>query len=137
MNVLSSILHKLTEATMSNKELWNGSLWLNGVTTIDLSEPISKQPKGIIMEWSYFNLTSNTAEDFGYQTIYIPKETVAQHDGQGWCFLMVRNGVVGQKYFYVFDEKITGHENNQSTSYKTAGVAVNNRNWALRRVIGV
>ncbi len=132
--LLSTILDNLS----SQKVLWEGASFMNGSQIAELSEPISKQPHGIVLVFSYY---SSGAQDYGWITHFVPKLWVQKHDGLGISIFMMDSGaafnVVGGKYLYIHDSEINGNSANEKTGTGSSGIKYQNNRYVLRYVIGV
>lgn len=123
--------------TGNNKILWASSSMMNAEDTVTLSEAISAQPNGVVLVWSCYS--TNTVQDWGWTTNFIPKSFVANHPSGGMDIPLMRQSVsvIGCKYVYVNDTTIKGHANNSLSGTATTGPSYNNGYWVLRYVIGV
>lgn len=112
-------------------------MFLNSGQTISLSEPISEQMNGIIIVFSRYD--SSAAQNYGWQTTYIPKYVVNQFPATGggdegtpggWVTQLINASgtVTGSKYYYVSDQSINGTDSNADG---------NNRTWVFRYIIGI
>lgn len=122
-----------------NKVLWTGRWYMTDAQTISLSEKISDQHSGIVLIFSSYNAETATANDYHFNSFFIPKEQIKNHDGGGHAFLMVDNAVfdtIGSKYLHIYDKKIVGNANNTVTRTSN-GITFNNKKFVLRYVIGV
>ena len=112
---------------------------MNGEQTINLKEPVSAQPNGIVLVFSYHELSTGYAQDVGWSTHFVPKQMVTINGGGGQTFLMGLNAgfsLIGAKYLYIKDKAITGHSGNVSTG-TNSGISFRNNEFVLRYVIGV
>lgn len=117
--------------------LWEGSFFMNGSQTINLSEPVSMQPTGIVLMFSRYS--SSKAQDYHWNSFFIPKWWVRMHESQGHQFLMTTDGtfsVIATKYLYIHNDKIGGNNNNEKAGTSN-GITYNNAGFVLRYVIGV
>ena len=101
--------------------------------TITLNEPISDQLSGIVLHWQAYE--SGKAQDYDHNYCFVPKTHIA---GAGVAmFLINQSGThVGNKYVYVYDDKIKGHDNNYS-NITASGITLDRRYFVLTEVIGV
>lgn len=112
-------------------------LYMSGGHTIRLSEPVSKQNKGIVLAWSGFENGAAINGDWHYT--FVPKHHISAYEGSGISSgLMVSStmNTVGHKYVYVSDTTINGNDENKSADTKN-GITRNNAYWVLRYVFGV
>lgn len=122
----------------ANKVLWSGGWYMISGHTATLSESISSQANGIVLVFSRYS--SSTAQDYNFNTIFVPKSQVANHSGAGHSFIMTTDGtfsVMASKYLYINDTSIVGNDNNDKTGTGTSGIVYTNNGFVLRYVIGV
>ena len=126
------------EFTGKNKVLWSGGWYMTSGHTATLSESISSQANGLVLVFSRYS--SSTAQDYNFNTIFVPKSQVANHSGAGHNFIMTTDGtfsVMASKYLYINDTSIVGHDNNNKTGTGASGIVYTNNGFVLRYVIGV
>lgn len=118
-----------------NKILWQGGYYMTAGHTIPLSENVSEQPNGIVLVFSYY---SGGAQDYYFQSSFIPKALVAAQGGSGHTIILAGTNFnpIGTKYLYISDDVITGNDNNNATGTSN-GITYNNAAFVLRYVIGV
>ena len=106
-------------------------MFLNADQSINLSEKISDQKRGVVLVLSRYE--SGASQNYGYCTYFIPKECL-DFGPESPAFdipLAKYSGgsiTTGSKYIYVSDSKIEGAATN--------GTSPNN-GWVFRYVIGV
>lgn len=101
--------------------------------TVTLSEPVSAQPSGIVLIWSWY---SGGASNTNFMITFVPKYFVLNHNGCGInCYGLSTDGHM-MKYVYIHDTKIVGHDSNNDTTTH-GGVTMANNNYVLRYVIGI
>lgn len=118
--------------------LWSGGMTMVDSHTINLPEPISAQTSGIVLVFSRYS--ASTVQNYHYNHFFVHKAFVAANPGVGSHFMMTTDGtfsVVGGKYLYISDDKITGNDNNTATGTGTSGIIYNNGGFVLRYVLGV
>jgi hypothetical protein len=118
--------------------LWSGVYYMTGSQTATLSEPISKQRSGIVLVFSRYS--SDTAQNYHFQTFFVPKLQIANHTGCGHTFMMTTDGSFGlfaAKYLYINDATIVGNEINNTSGTGACGITYDNAGFVLRYVIGV
>ena len=120
-----------------NKVLWSGAQYMKADTTITLSDKISKQPHGVVLVFSVYNISSGSASDSCWHNFFVPKYDIGIDNAGGYCFLMERGGKLYKKYIYINDDSMRGNADNNNSSYSLHGQTVDNRNFVLRYVIGV
>lgn len=127
-----------TEFTGDNKILWSGGMYMTSGHTATLSEAVSAQANGIVLVFSRYS--SNTVQNYHFQTFFIPKSQVSKHPGTGHCFMLTSDGtfsLMAAKYLYINDTSIAGHANNNATGTGTSGIKYTNNGYVLRYVVGV
>lgn len=127
-----------TEFTGDNKILWSGGMYMTSGHTATLSEAVSGQANGIVLVFSRYS--SSTAQDYHFQTFFIPKSQVSKHPGTGHCFMLTSDGtfsLMAAKYLYINDTSVAGHANNNATGTGTSGIKYTNNGYVLRYVVGV
>ena len=118
--------------------LWSGAYYMTASHTITLSEPISKQRSGIVLVFSRYS--SSTAQDYHFQTFFVPKMQIANHVGCGHTFMLTTDGsfsLFASKYLYINDATIVGNNNNTASGTGACGITYDNSGFVLRYVIGV
>lgn len=120
----------------SGKLLWSGSWYMNETQTAELSETVSAQRTGIVLVFSLYDAETSTYKNQEMFEFFIPKYSIAKHNGNGRNFNLC--GMFGNsvKYLYLHDDKIVGHDKN-STTMTVGGIEYNNKRYVLRYVIGV
>ena len=113
--------------------LWSGEETMDANTTITLSEPISRQPAGVVLVFAI------TGEGHHYSTHFVSKYSVATLAGKGHTFAMFRNyfAVAAMKYLYISDTSIKGNGGNVSSGTGATGIVYNSSKFSLVAVIGV
>ena len=113
--------------------LWSGAIYMTGGHTVNLSHNISTCPSGVLLHWQPYS--NGAAQNWGHEFTFIPK---TQHNGAGCMARLATSkfGVVGTKYFYVSDNKITGNNDNNASGTAN-GIKYNNGYWVLTQVIAV
>lgn len=118
--------------------LWEGGHYMSASQTATLAEPISKQRSGIVLVFSRYS--TDTVQDYHFQTFFIPKYQIAKHTGCGHSFMLTTDGsfnVFAAKYLYINDATIVGNDINVETGTGTCGITYTNNGFVLRYVIGV
>lgn len=123
----------------SNKILWSGTSWMEDGITITLSEAISKQPNGIVVVFSWFDLETLQAKNYNYNSFFIPKQLINLNNGVGHNFMMGTQtfNTICNKYLYISDTSISGHSANNAGGTGATGIAFKNTQYVLRYIIGV
>jgi Siphovirus protein of unknown function (DUF859) len=103
-----------------DRVLWTGKIYPQGNATITIPKALSACPRGWILVWSDFDADTGIANDFNFMYHFIPKE----HITMGWGGKGVMQPIpVGNnnpektenKYIYVNDTTIAGHDDNRTT----------------------
>ena len=127
------------------KILWRSSAgwYVTDQQTVQLNEPLSSQPHGIILAWSTYDPTTSAARNYGWHFDFIPKFYLDFSEGGDWGTWYgqgmyvempdsLTNNTVRRKYIYISDDSITGHANNSAS-----GTGYANNHMVLRYVIGI
>lgn len=119
----------------SMKTLLSTASYMGGNQDLTFSEPVSEQLTGIVLVWSWWS--GSQAEDWGWETFFIPKAMVQLHDGVGYDCPLSRpkSSYFGNKYVYIYDTHIKGHADNVATGTAN-NVPYTNNKWVLRYVFG-
>lgn len=121
-----------------NQILWQGAWYMNGSQTAYLSQKISEQQHGIVLVWQAYG--DGSAKNWHYNYNFIPKWHALYKSSAG-VSLWLTNDVgsqVASKYIYVYDDKLEGHNNNESgETERGSGIYVTNNHWVLTCVLGV
>lgn len=118
------------------KVLWSGAALMTENHTATFNDLVSNQASGIVLVFSAY--VDNAASDSAFHTFFIPKKQVELHSGKPHNFIM-SNGVLTRfatKYLNIYDDKITGHSNNDETG-TASGITFTNNAFVLRYVLGV
>lgn len=132
---VKKINDKIDELSIK-KVLWTGNdggNFMNGLQSITLSQPLSKQTHGIVLCWSGYDLNTNKPTNTDWWYTFIPKW---HNDGVGVHCTYTGHWNNIAKYVYVGDTTIKGHEFNDKVR-TVGGVTMNNNKCALRHVWGV
>lgn len=117
--------------------LWSGNNFLmNASQTINLSKKVSEQKNGIVLVFSLY-LNGETKNE-NFSSHFVAKKTIETVPIAKTSFFLCNASFtyIGCKTLDIYDDKITGYD--QNTSSGTAnGVTYKNNNYALRYVIGV
>lgn len=118
-----------------NNILWDANTigyWMLAEHKFTLNEPISMQPTGAVFVWSHYS--NGACDNWWWTTFFVPKQHVAWRPGDG---MLMSNPYYGlNKYLYIGDTFIRGTDSNKSNNAQN-GIAVNNRGFVLRYVLGV
>ena len=123
----------------NNNVLWGPDYYyMSGGNTINLSKKVSEQKNGIVLVWQAYS--DGAPQPWDYNFTFIPKWQTLTNPSRGvTCFLAnSQAGYIGTKYVYIFDNKITGHNENSSGATKgSSGITTTNNHWVLTHVLGV
>lgn len=117
-----------------NRVLWSGAYYMNASQTAQLSEPISAQPNGIVLVFSWY--ANGAASNHRIGTVFIPKRLVQTHSGCEITCPILSCWHSACKALILYDTKILGHEQNDKT-FTIDGIEYNNLMTVLRYVYGV
>lgn len=100
------------------KLLWQGAHYMNGNQAAELSEPLSKQPNGLVLIWSAL-LEDGTPQDGGLNAHFVPRYVLSSFSGKGFAFHIDNYDGSKQttKYLYVHDDQLKGHDKNTQDGY--------------------
>lgn len=128
----------LYDLAKNQKTLWssNYGYYMASDQTIQLSEPASAQPNGIVLVWT--GVKDGQSVDSSISLQFVPKKAVSMFNDKGFSFTSFGYNFdnIFSKYVYISDSKIRGHDLNMEKGSK-AGITFNNSNGKLRAVIGV
>lgn len=123
----------------ANNVLWGPDYYfMSGSNTINLSQKVSEQKNGIVLVWQAYS--DGAPQPWEYNFTFIPKWQAITNSSRGVvCFLATSHAsYIGTKYVYVFDDKVTGHNDNSTGPTKgNSGITTTNNHWVLTYVIGV
>ena len=127
-------------ATPTTNLLWSGVKFMNPNTdqNITLSQPVSKQNKGIVLVFSEYDPSTNTAGNSMVSSHFVSKYEVSALSGVGHLFTTFATwGKAMAKYLYITDTTISGHDANDNAGTAANGLLYDNTCFVLRYVIGV
>lgn len=123
----------------ANNVLWGPDYYyMSASNIINLSQKVSEQKTGIVLVWQAYS--DGAPQPWDYNFTFIPKWQAMTNSSRGvTCFLSNSHaGYIGTKYVYVFDNKITGHNENSTGATKgNSGITTTNNHWVLTHVLGV
>ncbi len=119
----------------TQKVLWKGSSYMDGGQTAQLNDLVSNQKNGIIVVFCSYN---NGPSDARLSEFFIPKIEIGLLNGKGHQFPLISSqfASIGNKYLYIYDDRIIG-DNGNVVSSTANGIKFNNKNYVLRYVFGV
>lgn len=118
--------------------LAEGAYYMSASQTVTLAEPVSKQRSGIVLVFSRYS--SGVAQNYHFQTFFVPKYQISRHTGCGHTFMLTTDGTFGlfaSKYLYINDTTIVGNDVNTAVGTGECGIKYTNNGFVLRYVIGV
>lgn len=118
--------------------LWsNSSGWYVAESqTASLSEPVSSQPRGIVLHWQGY-IPGEGVQDYQHQYVFVSKRHVTNFSGQGVAMLMSADTKLVVKYVYVNNNQVIGNAKNATPDHTISGMTIDNRYLALTEVLGV
>lgn len=124
-------------ATLGVRVLWSkaGGWWPNASQTIELSEPVSAQARGIVLQWQYYR--DSAAQRYNYNYTFVPKTHVAVAAGAGVNCVIATSSNIASKYVYVSDDRIFGNDNNAAEQTGEGGLVMVNDRFVLTAIYGV
>ena len=119
-----------------NKMLWWGERYPTASQTSNFQEPVSSQPHGILLVFSGYDLEGKNAD---WNTFFVSKREIAEWPGAGHGFLMSSTSLnrVCQKYIYINNTSLWGHDQNNRSGTGDSGAGYKNHLFVLRYVFGV
>ncbi len=120
-----------------NKMLWSGERYPTASQTSNFQEPVSNQPHGILLVFSGYDMGSGKNAD--WNTFFVSKREIAEWPGAGHGFLMSSTSLnrVCQKYIYINNTSLWGHDQNNKSGTGDSGAGYKNHLFVLRYVFGV
>lgn len=122
----------LNASLSESKILWShDGMFLNAAQSINLSEKLSAQKRGILLVLSRYE--SGASQDYGYCTYFVPKECLDfGPENPAFDIPLIKYSsesiVTGAKYIYVSDNRIDGAATNSTSP---------NSGWVFRYAIGI
>lgn len=119
-----------------NKVLWSGGWYMDQTQTVVLSEPVSKQPNGIVLVWREY--ANGTAQNSGLSCFFVPKQAVIEAP-YGYNNTTAHYGAGGYmaKYVYIRDTQIVGNTLNDKAVTTSSGIKIDNNDFILWKVLGI
>lgn len=124
------------DAICTQKVLWTGGSHVLSDSEIFLSEPISGQKSGIVLEFSLFN---GDVVDEGFNLVYVPKSFTSGYLVRELSCTLSGDGIFGKiacKKVIVSDNQIGGTDTNDDTGTSN-GITYDNSAFILRNIYGV
>ena len=111
--------------------------YMDGAKTVNLEEKISEQQNGIILVWSAYS--NGASQNWAYNFTVIPKSFVSDSPGGGMNTFIIEGAPIGyaaNKYIYINDDHIVGHDGNIKKGTSASGIKYTNNRFVLRWVYG-
>lgn len=121
----------------TGRVLWTGGYYMTESHTVDLSEPVSKQPSGIVLVFSRY--ADGESKNYGFTNHFVSKEFVRMHPNT-WSYFLIMTStfdLAACKYLNISDTQIKGYASNNQTGAGATGITYTNSAYVLRYVIGV
>ena len=102
-----------------------------------LEEKLSEQQNGIILVWSAYS--SGVPHNWAFNFTVVPKAFISDVPGGGMNTFIIEGSpiaYVANKYMYIYDEYIVGHDSNASTGTAASAIKYANDKFVLRWVYG-
>ena len=102
-----------------------------------LEEKLSEQQNGIILVWSAYS--SGAAQNWAFNFTVVPKAFISDDPGGGVSTFIIEGAPItyaANKYMYIYDDYIVGHDSNSSTGTSATAIKYTNNRFVLRWVYG-
>ena len=102
-----------------------------------LEEKLSEQQNGIILVWSAYS--SGAAQNWAFNFTVVPKAFISDDPGGGVSTFIIEGAPItyaANKYMYIYDDYIVGHNSNSSTGTSATAIKYTNNRFVLRWVYG-
>lgn len=121
-----------------NKLLWGGSggAYMYAGQTASLSEPISSQPHGIVLEFAEYINSSITNSSARY-SFFIPKMSVEKSPTHSFIMSTGNFATMCYKTVHITDSLISGSDMNRANGTGGSGIKYDNMKFVLQYVFGV
>lgn len=114
----------LTEDDISYELIASPNIFMGENDVVEIKKGIKSYPNGVILVWSRYK--DGAPREYDFVLTYIHKSFVDLFSGKGMIQQVGRTNI-GNKYFYVYNDKIVGNADNTLGESGT---------FVLRRVIG-
>lgn len=136
---LSTVIAVIGTIENEVKVLWSGSGWyMDAAKTCTLSEPLSAQRTGIVLHWQGYS--DGVTQDSDHNYFFVPKSH-ASEVGNGVSMLLTNSSTrrVASKYVYVYDDRITGNDQNtrESETIADSNITIWPKYFVLTEILGV
>lgn len=139
MNASEYTVDNVTEQ-FRNKLLWAGTApWPLKNQRCYFQDSVSSQPHGILLVFSGYSTKNSAVVAGDWNTFFVSKKEVSDRSGEGHGFLMSSTNLnrMCQKYIYIDDTSLWGHDDNNKTGTGSSGAKYTNNAFVLRCVFGV
>ena len=102
-----------------------------------LEEKLSEQQNGIILVWSAYS--SGVPQNWAFNFTVVPKAFISDDPGGGVSTFIIEGAPItyaANKYTYIYDDYIVGHDSNSSTGTSATAIKYTNNRFVLRWVYG-
>ena len=102
-----------------------------------LEEKLSEQQNGIILVWSAYS--SGVPQNWAFNFTVVPKAFISDDPGGGVSTFLIEGAPLAyaaNKYMYIYDDYIVGHDSNSSTGTSATAIKYTNNRFVLRWVYG-
>ena len=102
-----------------------------------LEEKLSEQQNGIILVWSAYS--SGVPQNWAFNFTVVPKAFISDDLGGGVNTFIIEGAPLAyaaNKYMYIYDDYIVGHDSNASTGTSATAIKYTNNRFVLRWVYG-
>lgn len=120
-----------------DKVLWQGGRYMTADHVCNLSENVSAQKNGLVLVFAPY--VDGEVQEYDLHCEFVPKKLVELQSGKGMTFNMANSTYefAGSKYLYIYDDRVSGHANNNKYGTGVSGVKYTNSHWVLRYILGV
>lgn len=102
-----------------------------------LAEPISKQPNGIVLLWSFYDYDTGEGTTYYRNYCFVEKNTLDYGNGVAMMLGALAGEWIAVKYMYFTDNTVTGNDANANNYPNVCSVNWYNRNFVLLKIYGV
>lgn len=102
-----------------------------------LAEPISKQPNGIVLLWSFYDYDSGEGTTYYRNYCFVEKNTLDYDNGVAMMLGALAGNWIAVKYMYFTDNTVTGNDANANNYPNVCSVNWYNRHFVLLKIYGV
>ena len=95
------------------RALWGGLVYPTAADTIKPTKKLTDCENGWILQFQRYVKGDGKANN-NFQFYYVPKAVVPRYEGYGYRLNLARGYSTIQKYVYISDDKIVGHDSNNT-----------------------